>query len=598
MKPRLQNFFDRFRIKNKIIVACLPFLILSYVILFLSITLIMYQQMRTMVYDQTRQNIIEKTNLLNTLLNNYDQITTNYLYYTKDIQDYLITDQEPLSQDAVEDLHQNLASHTALLLTDHNPEIAQVSLFNKTGDLYTNNAIYSNTLATTKAYADSIHSHARDYHGKLILEEIPSKPHVLTVARTVYIPTLEKSDEEIGFLLLDISRASLEKQLKMQQNSDAIFTLLTDSRGKILINTSPLDDEACEEILLAGNSGKNRHYTVDRRALSYGGCFVTSIIDESTLFVDTYKLFIIELLIILLSVFIILFAIIYSGNMISGQVARFIRKLNETRQIDENAYISVESRDEFQELGLVYNNMLSRIDRLIHTVYLKEILTRNAQLESLQAQINPHFLYNTLDCVNSLVDMGEKEHVKKVVTSLASIMRMSIKGETFVTVEEDLSYIRQYIFIQKMRFQDKILFLTEVPESLYRYYIPKLTLQPLVETAVIHGVSNLAETGMIGIFGSEDDQNLYIDIKDNGTGMPPEITENLKTLDDSTSISNKHIGILNIQRKLQILYGTDYGLTISPISPHGTSVTICIPKSTVPYRKDAAVHSGEAGLFL
>lgn len=242
--------------------------------------------------------------------------------------------------------------------------------------------------------------------------------------------------------------------------------------------------------------------------------------------------------------------------------------------------------------------MLSRIDRLIHTVYLKEILTRNAQLESLQAQINPHFLYNTLDCVNSLVDMGEKENVKKVVTSLASIMRMSIKGETFVTLEEDLSYIRQYIFIQKMRFQDKILFLTEVPESLYRYYIPKLTLQPLVENAVIHGVSNLAETGMIGIFGSEDDQNLYIDIKDNGTGMPPEITENLKTLDDSTSISNKHIGILNIQRKLQILYGTDYGLTISPISPHGTSVTICIPKSTVPYRKDAAVHSGEAGLFL
>jgi len=82
-----------------------------------------------MVYDQTRQNIIEKTNLLNTLLNNSDQITTNYLYYTKDIQDYLMTDQEPLSQDAVEELHQSLASHTALLLTDHNPEIAQVSLF-------------------------------------------------------------------------------------------------------------------------------------------------------------------------------------------------------------------------------------------------------------------------------------------------------------------------------------------------------------------------------------------------------------------------------------------------------------------------------------
>ncbi len=588
MRPKLQNFFDRFRIKNKIIVACLPFVILSYVILFLSITLIMYQQMRTMVYDQTRQNIIEKTNLLDTLLNNYDQITTNYLYYTRDIQEYLMTDQEPLSQDSIDKLHQNLASHTALLLTDQNPEIEQVSLFNKNGDLYTNNAIYSNTLETAKAYADSIHSHAREHHGKLILEDIPSRPHVLTVARTVYIPTLKESDEEIGFLLLDISRAALEKQLKMQQNSDAIFTLLTDSHGKILINTSPLEDKKCQEIILAGRSGKNKHYTVDRRALSYSGCFVTSIIDESILFSNTYKLFCIELFIILLSVFIILFAIIYSGNMISGQVSRFIRKLNQTQQIDESAYINVESKDEFQELGLVYNNMLSRIDHLIHTVYLKEILTQNAQLESLQAQINPHFLYNTLDCVNSLVDMGEKENVKKVVTSLANIMRMSIKGDTFVTVEEDLSYIKQYIFIQKMRFQDKILFLTEVPESMYQYYIPKLTLQPLVENAVLHGVSNLTETGMIGIFGSEDEQNLYIDIKDNGTGMPPGIIRQLKALDHSSSISSKHIGIFNIQKKLQILYGTDYGLTVSSISPHGTSVTICIPKSTVPYRKDSS----------
>lgn len=589
MNRKLQNFFDQFRIKNKIIVACLPFLILSYLILFLSITLILYEQMRTMVYEQTRQNIIEKTKLLDTLLHNYDQITTNYLYYTKDIQDYLMTDQKPLTQDAVDQLHRGLAAHTALLLTDQNPEITQVSLFNKSGDLYTNNAIYSNTLETAKAYADSIHALASAYHGKLILETVPGKPHMLTVARTVYIPTLEKSDEEIGFLLLHISRAALEKQLRMQQNSDAIFTLLTDAKGKILVNTSGLDNAQCEAILRGDHTGQKRHYTVDRRALSYSGCFVTSIINESVLFADTYKLFRIEIFVILLSVCIILFAIIYSGNMISAQVSRFISKLNETRQIDENAYIKVESKDEFQQLGVVYNNMLSRIDHLIHTVYLKEILTQNAQLESLQAQINPHFLYNTLDCVNSLVDMGEKDNVKKVVTSLANIMRMSIKGDTFITLQEDLSYIQQYIFIQKMRFQDKILFLTEVPESLYGYFIPKLTLQPLVENAIIHGVSDLAETGMIGIFGREDEQRLYIDIKDNGNGMPPGIIEQLSKLDDTMPTSSKHIGIFNIQKKLQILYGSDYGLTVTDISPHGTSVTICIPKSTVPYhmnRKD------------
>ncbi len=551
MKRKLQNFFDQFCIKNKIIVACLPFIILSYVIVFVSVTLILYEQMRTMVYEQTRQNIIEKTKLLDTLLRNYDQMTTNYLYYTKDIQDYLVTDQAPLSQEEVEKLHRRVASHTALLLTDQNAEIMQVSLFNQAGDLYTNNAIYSNTLETAKAYADSIHALASAYHGKLILETVPGKPHMLTVARTVYIPTLQQSNQEIGFLLLHISRSALESQLRMQQNSDAIFTLLTDARGKILINTSGLDNAQCEAILRGDDAQKGR-YTVDRRALSYSGCFVTTMIDESVLFADTYR-----------------------------------------RQIDENAYISVESKDEFQQLGVVYNNMLSRIDHLIHTVYLKEILTQNAQLESLQAQINPHFLYNTLDCVNSLVDMGEKESVKKVVTSLANIMRMSIKGDTFITLQEDLSYIRQYIFIQKMRFQDKILFLTEVPESLYQYYIPKLTLQPLVENAIIHGVSDLTETGMIGIFGREDEHRLYIDIKDNGNGMPPEIIEQLRQMDDTMTISSKHIGIFNIQRKLQILYGTDYGLTVTGVSSHGTSVTICIPKSTVPYRKDTDYEAAD-----
>lgn len=581
MKPRLQNFFDRFRIKNKIIVACLPFLILSYVILFLSITLIMYQQMRTMVYDQTRQNIIEKTNLLNTLLNNYDQITTNYLYYTKDIQDYLITDQEPLSQDAVKELHQNLASHTALLLTDHNPEIAQVSLFNKTGDLYTNNAIYSNTLATTKAYADSIHSHARDYHGKLILEEIPSKPHVLTVARTVYIPTLEKSDEEIGFLLLDISRASLEKQLKMQQNSDAIFTLLTDSRGKILINTSPLDDEACEEILLAGNSGKNRHYTVDRRALSYGGCFVTSIIDESTLFADTYKLFIIELLIILLSVFIILFAIIYSGNMISGQVARFIRKLNETRQIDENAYISVESRDEFQELGLVYNNMLSRIDRLIHTVYLKEILTRNAQLESLQAQINPHFLYNTLDSLYWKATESGNDDIAEDILSLSQLFRLVLnRGDGIVTVRTEAELLERYLHIQKMRFGKRLIYEISLEQEILEEEIPKLILQPFVENAIVHGFESADGSYTLTVSGRKEEKKMFFQIKDTGVGMSEEQLAAVWEAADNRKYASQRIGryaIKNVRERLKLIYHENYELRIESRVGCGTTVVVVVP---------------------
>src|SRR5699024_10420843 len=123
MKKNLNAFFDKFSIKNKIIIACIPFLIISYLILFLSMTLIFYQQMKNMVYDQTQQNITEKTKLLNQIMDNYEKITTNYLYYTKDVQTYLQTNQALLSSDELDKLNDNMAMHTTSLLTDNNPEI-------------------------------------------------------------------------------------------------------------------------------------------------------------------------------------------------------------------------------------------------------------------------------------------------------------------------------------------------------------------------------------------------------------------------------------------------------------------------------------------
>lgn len=572
MKSKIQNFFNQLKIKNKIIAACLPFILISYVILFISVSLIMYHQMKQRVLDQTQQNIIEKVNFLNAKLTDYDLITSDFLYYTQGVTKYL-------TQKQGDEANQFLSRNISSVITDNNPEIFSVKLFNEYGDLYINNAIYTNTLEEVKAYAGSIRGYAREYHGKLVICRNPNTPYFVTVARTVYVPTLKESNHEIGFLMLDIAMDSLKKDIQMQQNADSIFLLLTDRDGKILVNGTNLDDHECEELL---NANKTKKYLIDKVQLAYSDCYVTSIINESLLFRDTHRLFQLEACVMLLSIFIIIGAILYAGNMISIQVQAFIQKLNETSEIDKNAYIEVQSQDEFKELGDVYNRMLSRIDHLIQTVYVNELLTKNAQLETLQAQINPHFLYNTLDCINSLVEFNEKENVQKVVTSLASIMKMSIKSSTFITLEEDISYINQYVFIQKMRFQDRLLFLVEIPEHLYQYYVPKLILQPIVENAIVHGVEEISETGMIGIIGSEDKENLYISIKDNGNGIPEEIIRQLQQMDDRSRLSTQHIGIFNIQKKLQILYGQKYGLKISTLKPHGTNVTICIPKSTEP----------------
>lgn len=403
MKEKLQKFFEKFTIKKKIVIACIPFLLISYIILFLSVTLIMYYQMKNMVFEQTKQNIREKTRLINQKLDNYDKITTNYLYYTSDVQTYLNLNQNDMTPDELEDWKRTITSYTNSLLTDNNPEIEKVKLFNKYGNLYINSTIYANTLELTRKHAKSIHEIAQNCHGKIVIKKNPEQSQMLTIARTVHIPTLDASNEEIGFLLLDISKSALKKQLAIQENEDAMYILLVDDEGEILVNASSRTDEECLRIL---SRNKDNSYIINRKNLAYGGCQIISILNQSVLFADVYKLFKLEVGIMIISVLIILGAIIYSGNIISGQVSRFINKLNQTQEINQNAYMRVDSKDEFQDLAKVYNNMLARIDKLIHTVYIKELLIKDAQLESLQAQINPHFLYNTLDCVNSLVDMG------------------------------------------------------------------------------------------------------------------------------------------------------------------------------------------------
>lgn len=347
MKKNLNAFFDKFSIKNKIIIACIPFLIISYLILFLSMTLIFYQQMKNMVYDQTQQNITEKTKLLNQIMDNYEKITTNYLYYTKDVQTYLQTNQALLSSDELDKLNDNMAMHTTSLLTDNNPEIERVMLYNEYNDLYLNNAIYANTLEEIKNLSGSIHKKAKECHGKLIIMENPIRPQTLILARTVYVPKLEQSNQEIGFLMLEISKSILKAQMGLQENSDSIYVILTDSEENILINASELSNSECNEII---EDKENSRYIINKRELTYSSCQIISIIDEYKMFASTYKLFFIEIFIMGVSVILILTAIVYSGSMISGQISRFIRKLNQTREINQNAYIDVKSNDEFREL--------------------------------------------------------------------------------------------------------------------------------------------------------------------------------------------------------------------------------------------------------
>lgn len=566
-----RRIYGKLSIRSKLMVSCLPFVILGYVVIFCGITALMFSHMKEMVYEQTEQNIIEKTNLINATLSGYEQSTTKFLYYTPEVQEYLNIQQSTLDENAAREWKNLVSYQISALITNNQASVYNVCLYNKFNEVFLNNAIYSNTIAQMDTYRKSLEAEADLKHGKPIVSINPFRSNVITFARNVYVPELERSNEKIGFLMMDINKSQIRNILRNM--GEAISIALLDADGNILVNGSSMEDEAYLDIFRNPPSG----YLLTEHKVPYGNCTLASMVDEKLMFREAYSLFFREMIAVFVANMIIIAAIFGAGTSISRQLQGFMRKLRQTTEIDQNAYVMVDTQDEFRELADVYNEMLTRIEKLIQQVYKQEILAKDSQIESLQAQINPHFLYNTLDCINGLADLGKMTEVKKTVISLGSIMRMSIKGDAFLKIEKELEYVNQYLYIQKMRFQEKILYLVEIPETLYQYYIPKLTIQPLLENAMIHGVSGMQGTGMIVVLGGEEEGGIYITVKDNGVGMPEAVIRQLDQIQDVLD-QKKHIGIFNIQQRIHLLYGTTYGLSVERLQPSGTSVTIRLPK--------------------
>ena len=301
-----------------------------------------------------------------------------------------------------------------------------------------------------------------------------------------------------------------------------------------------------------------------------------------------------------MSIILVVLVIWGVSHTISRQFQRFQWQISHTDDPQKQPFIQVDSQDEFRDLALVYNDMMARIDNLIDTVYSKELLVKSAELKAFQAQINPHFIYNTLDCINSLLDLNRPEDVKKTVTALANLIRANVKGKELLPVREELKHIDQYMYINKMRYGDKLLFLCEIPESMMDYYLPKLILQPLLENSVVHGVSHLLGRGMIGLFGEEGEDCISFTVKDNGAGIPQEVIDALLDQED-TSFSEirqydgkESIGLKNIQARVRLMYGEAYGLKIQNLQGKGSSVTVRLPKLTtgaLPEKQTKGEHS-------
>jgi two-component system sensor histidine kinase YesM len=239
------------------------------------------------------------------------------------------------------------------------------------------------------------------------------------------------------------------------------------------------------------------------------------------------------------------------------------------------------SNDEMETLAESFNSMVKEIETLIDDIHREQENAKDAELRLLQEQINPHFLYNTLDAIIWMTESGENKKAIQIIQELSSFFRISLsKGQSEITISNEKEHVRSYLEIQHYRYQDILEYEINFDEAILEYHIQKLTLQPIVENALYHGIKNKRGMGKISVTGTMDGDDIVFTVEDNGIGMKPEELDELRNLISGRVVKDdaKGFGMANVEKRLEMLYGAQYGMTVESEYTKGTKVTVRIPK--------------------
>ena len=273
--------------------------------------------------------------------------------------------------------------------------------------------------------------------------------------------------------------------------------------------------------------------------------------------------------------------------IISASIYIPIKKLQDlTTTITKNdlqVLVSAKNVDEITELGMSFNIMTSKIRELLDFKVREQENLKKAELKALQAQINPHFLYNTLDTIVWMAESNQTGQVIEIVRSLSSFFRIALsRGKDWISIRQEIEHVSSYLHIQKIRYRDILDYEIDVDESILNGTILKLTMQPLVENALYHGIKNKRNGGTIKVHARKKSQNqVMLEVQDDGVGCSPyRLAKILETLEDESheiSPDGEGFGLANVNKRIKLYYGPEYGLSVESQYLQGTRVTVTIP---------------------
>jgi len=420
----------------------------------------------------------------------------------------------------------------------------------------------------------------------LFVGESNNPGQIFSLARLIRDP--DNYMKVIGVLRLDLQERGVSAMLEQANTVQNSITFIYNEQGDI-VSGSDANALAKLGIVRSNSEGTSRLVSdwqnvsdknlVLSQRLNDSDWTMVTIIPYTEILSESEKLRSeLSWMVALFGAFACLIAFLLSRTM-TRRLSTLNSRMKDVQTGNMDAIATSQGEDEIGELGKTYNYMLDKM-RLMHKEqYELGLEMKNTELKALQSQINPHFLYNTLDLVNWMAQQNRTDEIVKIVKALSKFYRLTLnQGKDMISVRDELLHILFYMEIQNTRFYQQIRYVEEVAEEVGDYSIPKITLQPIIENAILHGILGKKEKeGTILVQGWKENQEIVLRVEDDGVGIPPERLDRLNREESSGGSANSGYGLKNVNERIKIYFGARYGISFEARPGGGTRVTVRIP---------------------
>ncbi|MCR4587156.1 MAG: sensor histidine kinase [Lachnospiraceae bacterium] len=398
---------------------------------------------------------------------------------------------------------------------------------------------------------------------------------VLQAARAL----INNEDECLGYLVANLTASHLSEVLSGAYTNGAAIVLMDQFWEEIYHSSSHTVEglgETLRTMRMKGDAISRKVGSTQIYIRELPDLHLTVVLGRSELFTSSIRgtLYRMILLLAVINLLICLFAANVLSRYLSAPITRMINAMRRVRKGDLNTKIEVDRKDELGQLSESFNRMTGELKSNLELQVTQQQELNDANFAMMQAQLNPHFLYNTLDTMKWVAKLNNIPEVATMSSDLARILRTSISEGKFITLSQEIELVESYVEIQRIRFSEGFSFDVEVPMELEDCIVPKLILQPIVENAIIHGMKD-KENGHIFLNAYEESGILKVEISDDGSGMEPEMMALLNGREHDRL--RGHIGFYNVDTILRSHYGEQYGLQAEALPEGGTKVTVSMP---------------------